>query len=178
MLAHLPALSIVYVGAVACLLCAAAWQDVLTRTIADRISVALLVLGIAFRLCEGWAPMGVSLLVALTLFVVLLPLCSGGILGGADLKLIVGLAAGLSPQATLQLLLAVTMAGGFVAAFYLLMRAVLGRRPEQHRADRPLTRAGRIAAIEFWRIRRRAPLPYGVAIALGAAVVVLQQQGV
>jgi Flp pilus assembly protein protease CpaA len=35
----------------------------------------------------------------------------------------------------------------------------------------------RVAAIERWRIRRRGPVPYGVAIAIGGAFVVLTSQG-
>ena len=35
----------------------------------------------------------------------------------------------------------------------------------------------RVAAIELWRIRRRFPLPYGVAIAVGGMLVVLSLKG-
>ena len=161
------------------LLAFAAWRDIVTRIIPDTVSIILVVIGAGTRLVQGWEAFSVSLLVALAVFLLLLPLCSRGLLGGADLKLLAALAAGLPPPAILHILANVTMAGGALALLYLgLARAfsTLGMitRP-RGRADSLLRR---IITVEFWRIRRRSPLPYGVAIAIGAAFAVLNHQGV
>lgn len=165
--------------AIVALLGFAAWRDVLTRTIPDSVSVALIVVGCVARLCDGWGALGISLLVGVGVFIILLPACSWGLLGGADLKLLGALAVGLSPQMTLHLIAAVTIVGGLLGVIYLglnrLVSAGTAATPTNVRSRSWLRR---IAAVERWRIRRSAPLPYGVAIAIGAAIVVLNRQGV
>lgn len=171
--------STAYAFAVMGLLAFAAWRDIAIRTIPDAISIALVALGVAFRLSQGVQPFGMSLLIAIVVFVSLVPLCSRGLLGGADIKLLAALAAGLSPQGSLHLLAAVTMVGGGLAAAYLLLNKLTSlARTGSHPSSRATSLLGRIVRIEFWRIRRGAPLPYGIAIAAGAAFVVFNQQGV
>ncbi len=157
----------------------AAWRDVLTRTIPDSVSIALIVVGCLARLAEGWEALAVSLLVGVGVFLVLLPACSRGMLGGADLKLLASLATGLSPQMTLHLIAAVTLVGGGLAAFYLgLSRLGVSRAATRLSCTTDPSFFTRIVTVECWRIRRSAPLPYGIAIAIGAAIVVLNRQGV
>jgi prepilin peptidase CpaA len=150
----------------------AAWRDLATRTIPDGISLAIMMVGAGSRLCDGWQALGCSLLLAAAIFFALLPLHSRGLIGGADLKLLAALALGLSPFATYQLLTATAIAGGVLAGIYIVLRRVLAHLV---RTPGPIGRQGlvpfRIAIIESWRIRRGAPLPYGIAIALGAALV-------
>lgn len=164
---------------VTALLAFAAWRDVATRTIPDTVSVILVVLGSATRLTEGWQPLGLSLLTAFAVFLLLLPFCSRGLMGGADLKLLAALATGLPPLATLHVIADVTMVGGVLALLYLALSKapfVFGTR------TRPKGRTGsllaRIVSVESWRIRRHSPLPYGIAIAIGAVFAVLNHQGV
>ena len=176
---HLSYVSAFYDAAITALLGFAAWRDVATRTIPDGVSIALLAVGMFMRGSQGWGDLTISLLMSAAIFLFLLPLCSRGLLGGADLKLLSALAVGLSPQSTVSLLLAVTTIGGLLAAVYLLAAKLAGattimRSP----STRIKSRLARVITIESWRIRRRAPLPYGIAIAIGAAVVVLQQRGV
>lgn len=166
-------------GAVVALLGFAAWRDVVTRTIPDTVSILLLIVGSCARLAQGWQPFGMSLIVALAVFFSLVPLCIRGVLGGADLKLMAALAVGLSPQASFNLLADVTIAGGLLALLYLTLNGlsrILGARTQPRGRASWLLR--RLVNIEFWRIRRRVPLPYGVAIAVGAACAVLNRQGV
>ena len=168
-----------YTTVLAILLGFAAWRDVATRTIPDGISIALFAMGFAVRLSQGWDFLITSLLMSIAIFLFLLPLCSRGLLGGADLKLLAALAVGLSPQSSLHLLVVVTTIGGLLAAVYLLAaKLTKSGDAAQSRSTKAKSGLGRIATIEFWRIRRRASLPYGIAIAIGTAVVVLQQQGV
>lgn len=160
------------------LLVFAAWRDILTRTIPDTVSIALIVVGCASRLLEGWDALAISLFAGVLVFLVLLPACSRGLLGGADLKLLAALAVGFSPQTTLHLLAAVTIVGGILAAVYVCLNRMVGAKTAGGSRRKPGSLLPRIVGIECWRIRRSAPLPYGIAIAIGAAIVVLNRQGV
>lgn len=165
-------------GTILALLGVAAWRDLATRTIPDLISIAITLVGAISRLSAGWQPLGISVLVALAIFLALVPFHSRGLIGGADLKLLSALALGLSPFGSYQLVLATALAGGVLAGIYVLLRRALGA---VERAPGPIGRQGsipfRVAMIESWRIRRGAPLPYGIAIAAGAALV-LRHPGV
>ena len=166
------------VGIVA-LLGFAAWRDVLTRTIPDTVSIILIIIGCSTRLTQGWQPFGVSLLVAFAYFILLLPLCGRGLLGGADLKLVAALTTGLSPQASFHVLANVTMVGGVLALIYITLgKLLLASDTKPQPKGRTSSLLSRVVNVEFWRIRRGAPLPYGLAIAVGAAFAVLHHQGV
>lgn len=84
----------------AAMLAVAAWQDVLTRTIPNRLCLGIAVLGLAVRLFAGWLPLLASVAVAATVFAILLVFAMRGWLGGGDVKLAAALAIGLSPAAT------------------------------------------------------------------------------
>ncbi len=159
------------------LLGVAAWRDVATRTIPDRISIALCVMGAAYRLSEGWQALLFSLLVASGLFLVLVFCHARGVLGGADVKLLVSLAIGLPPVSAGQLLLATALAGGLLAVLYLTLARLLPRGTAKISSRGPLAQPCRIARLELIRIRRGYPLPYGVAIAVGALAVFTTPSG-
>ncbi len=159
------------------LLAFAAWRDLLTRTIPDLVSIAILAFGLIARGLDGFEAVSTSLLIAVGLFLVLLPLHARGMMGGADLKLMSALAAGLSPLGSYQLVSAVALLGGLLALIYLAARQV-ARRHVPHPASSRNALARRFLAVELWRIRKGAALPYGVAIAAGAAVVALGPSGV
>lgn len=76
-----------------------------------------------------------------------------------------------APARVPALLLAVALAGGVLAAIYLLLRAAL---PDPD-GSRPTARLLRIIRIEQWRIRRRAPLPYAFAICAGVVFMLLSR---
>lgn len=154
----------------------AAWRDLATRTIPDVVSLAILVLGVVVRCEDGGQAIAISAAVAVLLFVLLIPLQSFGLIGGGDLKLLAALAFGLSPLASYQMISCVIMAGGVLAAVYLALRRVAPRRVAARPGSRRRSLAHRIWAVELWRIRRGAPLPYGIAIAAGAALI-LHHQG-
>jgi prepilin peptidase CpaA len=151
------------------LLLAAACYDVATRLIPDRISLGLLCLGIAARLDLGWSALAVSLCVALLVAMVLVLLHARGIIGGGDVKLVVALAVGLPPLATIDFLQATLLAGGGLGLVYLLLARLPVPRPTPLQAGAAMPR--RLLAMECRRIRRRGPLPYAVAIALGGGTV-------
>jgi prepilin peptidase CpaA len=79
------------------------------------------------------------------------------------------LAMGLSPFDCYRFVVATAIAGGILGLAYLL----LSRMPRGPHKSGRVSLLGRVAAVESWRICRRGPLPYGVAIAAGGAFVLL-----
>jgi prepilin peptidase CpaA len=151
------------------LLLLAAWRDIATRTIPDMAGLLLLAIGGSVRTLEGPSAIALSLGSALLLFVLLMIAYSRGFIGGGDIKIMTALAVGLSPFDSYRFVVATAIAGGVLGITYLLLSrlthfASLTRRPSL---------LGRVFAVESWRIRRRGPLPYGVAIAAGGAFVLL-----
>lgn len=154
----------------------AAWRDLATRTIPDAVSLAIMLAGVAARLADGWVAVGLSVGVALLLFGFLLPLHHRGLLGGGDLKLLASVAFGLSPFASYKMFVAVVLAGGVLGIVYVALRRLIARsRPALEAASGRRSVFARVTAVEAWRIRRGAPLPYGFAIAAGAAFVIGHQ---
>ena len=155
------------------LLLAAVWRDLLTRSIPDRIATALLAVAVTARGLEGFAAIGLSLLVATLLFAVLTIAFARGLLGGGDVKLMTALAVGLSPAAVWNFVCVTGISGGVIAAAYLLAGRLLPPlAPAPHGG---LLR--RAAAVEAWRIRTRRPMPYALAIAAGGAAVLIHGFG-
>jgi prepilin peptidase CpaA len=146
------------------ILAIAAWCDLATRTIPDRLSLALLALGLGSRLLEGPTAALSSTAVALLVGLGFLFLHARGMIGGGDVKLIVALAAGLAPTDVPALLFAIGLAGGVLAIAYLALSQVMPKPALRPHAALPL----RIAALEAHRIARRGPMPYALAIATGA----------
>ena len=154
----------------------AAWRDVATRTIPDSVSVALAALGLAMRAIEGWQALAASLVVTVALLLLLLACHMRGVIGGGDVKLLIALALGLPPLGSYQLVVATAVAGGLLSILYLILPHLLPVAGHT-RPMRCTAALQRIAAIEARRIRRRGPMPYGVAIAIGGALVLLRSPG-
>lgn len=158
----------------------AAWSDIATRRIPNWVCVAVGVLGFGLRLQAGWVGAMWSLLAALALFAVLVFAHARGVMGGGDVKLAAAAALALSPPDIYGFVVATSLAGGVLAVLHLLLRRVLaepvavGRAPGIRAGDSVLRRVFRA---EHWRIRRRGPLPYGVAIAAGGIWVLLGHLG-
>ncbi|WP_065750009.1 A24 family peptidase [Bradyrhizobium paxllaeri] len=136
--------------------------DVATRLIRNEICLALALLGIAGQLAS---PMQVaeSLIAAAILFLLLFVLYARGGIGGGDVKLLTALAIGFPLTGVIELLTITGLAGGVLALVHLMMRHL----PYPNLAPAGSSIARRVYAIERWRHLRRAPLPYGVAIACG-----------
>lgn len=151
------------------LLAFAAARDIATRLIPDGISIAIVVAGIGTRLLDGWQAAGASLLVGMGLFAALLFLAARGLLGGGDVKLIAATATGLPPFETWNFIVATVLSGGVLAVGYLAARRVTP--PLRLDTGAPFLR--RVLVVEAWRIRRRGPIPYAVAIAAGGILLLL-----
>lgn len=153
------------IGLVAAVL-AAIWRDLAVRRIPDTLSASIAAVAILLRAAEGPGALAASLAAALALFVLLFVLFARGWLGGGDVKLATALALGLPPAGVWTLVVATALAGGMLAAGYLLMHRLAAGSVAP--AGRQAAILARVAAAEAWRIRRRGPLPYGIAIAAGA----------
>jgi prepilin peptidase CpaA len=136
--------------------------DIATRLIHNEICLILALLGIASQFA-GPTHVAESLIAATILFLRLLVIYERGWMGGGDVKLLVALAVGLPLAGMVQLLTMTALAGVLLALMHLMMRLL--PHPEPAPAGSSLVR--RVYAVERWRNLRRAPLPYGAAIAGG-----------
>lgn len=145
------------------------------RLIPNGVPLTLLAVGPALRLVQA-GPTGLlfSAMAAAALFALLLVAFNRGLMGGGDVKLMPAAALALPAATVPQFVLVTALAGGALALVYLVLQLAARRLPpvpRQHRAS-PLPR--RLLAAESWRLRRRGPLPYGVAIAASALLVLLR----
>jgi prepilin peptidase CpaA len=147
----------------------ASLHDIATRTIPDVASAGLLVLGIAARLADHAA---IAALVTSIAVLVLGAVCwRFGWVGGGDVKLLTAAAWLVPPLLVPQLLLLTALAGGGLACLYLCLGGLAkkSRAPVCAGCSRSLTR--RVLHVEWWRIKRRASLPYGCAISIATLIV-------
>ena len=125
-------------------------------------------LGAALRFQDG--QLAPSLAVAALAFGGLYLLWHRGWIGGGDVKLLAATTLLAPPGQVLDLLLAVSLAGGALSAIYLLLiRLRLSPLPAG-----PRTPLRRVLRAENWRIRRRGPLPYACAISAGGLLTLLR----
>ncbi|WP_254453577.1 prepilin peptidase [Siccirubricoccus sp. G192] len=155
------------------LLLLAAWRDIATRTIPDSVSLALASFGLGLRASEGTTALAASAAIAALLFLGLVLLHARGALGGGDVKLASAIALGLPPLATFDFLLATALSGGVLALLYLVLRHLPAPVPARPTTSLPR----RVLAAERWRIHRRGPLPYAVAIAAGGILTLIAPLG-
>jgi prepilin peptidase CpaA len=144
----------------------AALSDVARRRIPNAVVAAVALAGLLRQALAG-APFFALVAAACVLLAATL-LWLRGLLGGGDVKLLAA-ASLLVPAALVpMLLLATALAGGVLAALHLALRGRI-RVPAAAPGG-----ARRVLRAEAWRIRRGAPLPYGVAIAAGTAFTLIR----
>ena len=130
---------------------AAAVFDTARFIIPDTLSLAVLVAGIGHCAVTG-AGLPSHLAAPLVMLAAGLVVFHAGVMGGGDVKLLVGVAAWSGLEGLLPVVAAVSVAGGGLAIGVVLAR-----------------RVAVAAAIARPRVLRQgAPLPYGVAIAVGS----------
>lgn len=145
------------------LLLAAGAEDIATRLVSNRLSLALALCGAGLRWREG--ALWIGLLAALAVFLTAAFCWRRGWLGGGDVKLLGAAALFVAPARIPALLLATSLAGGALALLYLALAALPGPTPPHGPKAKLIPR---ILRAERWRIRRHGPLPYASAIAAGA----------
>ena len=147
-----------------------AMTDIATRLIRNEICLILALLGIVGQFASQMH-VTESLVAATILLLLLIVIYQRRWIGGGDVKLLVALAIGLPLMGMIQLLTITALAGGVLALVHLMMRLL--PYPKLAPAGSSLVR--RVYAVERWRHLRRAPLPYGVAIACGGIWTVLSK---
>lgn len=167
-------LSAVLPQVIVVLLLVAAWRDIATRLIPDGLSIGIALAGLVLRLSDGLAPAAISLGLAVGLFLLLLPVAARGALGGGDVKLAAALVLGLSPAAAWDFIVVTVLVGGLLGVAYIAGPFLAGP-VRTAPVGAPLLQ--RILQVEHWRLRRRGPLPYAVAIAAGGIIVLYLQSG-
>lgn len=140
----------------------AALRDVACREIPNRVVAAVALAGVLRQGAIGAPVLAGSVAGCVLLGAGVLWL--RGLMGGGDVKLLAAASLLVPAAAVPALLLAVALCGGLLAALHVGLRGRIAVPRRAHGAWR------RILRCEAWRIRRGAPLPYGVAIALGAVV--------
>lgn len=137
----------------AAILVAAAVIDVRTYTISNRLNLAVALLAIPYWWAAGlqpWPEIAGQVGMAAAVFALLALAFWAGMMGGGDVKLAAALALWFSPAETLRFIVFMSIAGGLVTVFVLVLHRTRGRegKPE---------------------------VPYGVAIAAGGLAILAQR---
>lgn len=171
------------IGAVA-LLVYAALHDLAARTVPNWLPVCLLAIGVIARSADHSLWHG--LVVALAAFIILFGIWFSGAMGGGDVKLWAATVLLIPPhwQPQLTFFLRVLLIGGALALLYLALwwpmsrfrRAVSHAAAPHAAAAKSFAPSGlfqRVLKAEIWRISRRGPLPYALAISASAILSLL-----
>jgi prepilin peptidase CpaA len=142
-------------------------QDWAMRLVPNRVPAAIAAIGLTCRIIDGTLLMG--LLAGFIVFFIAALCWRRGWLGGADVKLFGAGALLVPPSAAMGFVLATCLAGGILAALY----GVLAYFVPPPSPVRPLSHLRRYWRLEQRRLKRRGPLPYATAIAVGATFVLL-----
>jgi len=154
------------------LLVYAALHDFAARTVPNWLPVCVFLVGAAWRVFDHSLLAGLA--VAAVTFVILFAVWLAGAIGGGDAKLWPAAAMLIPPyvQPEINFFLRVVLIGGLLAFIYLALWLVLPKR-----RGRPASRASglgrRVLRAEAWRIGRRGPLPYALAISGSAIISIL-----
>jgi prepilin peptidase CpaA len=139
-----------------CALAAAAIEDAARLRISNIISFVVLLGGVVAAILIGHGPLWKNVVTFAAVLAMGTAAFGAGWLGGGDVKLLAAFAAWLDFASALWFLALVFLAGGLVAIVYLSIRSLKG-----------------------WSNKdaRRARVPYGIAIAVGAFALLLITRG-
>ena len=107
------------------LLLLAAYHDVATRSIPNRLSVMLVACGLASQAATGPSAVVVSVVASILLFCLLLVAHARSLLGGGDVKLMAAMGCGLSLPELYRFIMLTAVAGGVLAGIHLSLRHVV-----------------------------------------------------
>lgn len=148
-------------------------SDLRSRKIPNELVLAILVSGWLFALATGpdaWRALGLSLAGTAVGFAIWIGFYLLGVIGAGDVKFFAAAGAWLGPGATWRAALIAAIAGGVLAVAFLIMEGRLG---EVLRRAAIAASSGTLATVPEQTIvpgAKHRPLPYGVALAIGALV--------
>jgi len=167
-------------GVFSTMLAIACFTDLRSRRIPNRLVGLLALLGIAFSIVtRGWSVGPKLSLIGLAAgFAIWIGFYAGGVLGAGDVKLAAAVGAWLGPTGALKASLVGALAGG-VLALMMLVRERRAREAFERifvvLSTRSLAPLGTPMTADEQKAPRgqvtRQPLPYGVALAIGALIV-------
>lgn len=140
-------------GLLALILVVAAIIDVRTFTISNKLNLLVALLAPLFWWSTGlslWPDIAIQLALAVGVFLLFAILFYTGMMGGGDVKLAAALALWFPPDAMLAFVIYMSIAGGLLTLIVLVAHKLRGK------AGKP-------------------EVPYGVAIAIGALVILAQR---
>jgi prepilin peptidase CpaA len=163
-------------GLLAILLVTAALWDVLRRRIPNLVSAAILLTGLAVAFIhQGWG----AALSGLAAIFLTIALCwvpwTKGLIGGGDVKLAGAAAAAVGLRWLAEYLLATALLGAVVAVVCYFLSKRMVRR--EIMTNLKLVSAGVMPEPPLRGGNGRVSVPYGVACAAGALLVVLVRKG-
>jgi prepilin peptidase CpaA len=155
-------------AALVLLVCAAAWSDVRSRRVPNRLTVAGLLIALSLRVLLGMLPLWQGVLGAGLALGISIGLFALGIIGGGDAKLLTAVGAFLGPAGFVGALAVSCVVGAAMALGDAARRGVL-----------LLLLMHLLDVVAFWRAFGRGSarrvstpgaltVPFGVAIAVGA----------
>ena len=152
------------------LLILVSFRDVALRLLPNSAALALALIACLLRWRDGSLPAGLA--VAFIVFALCYACWRRGWIGGGDVKLMAACALLVPPQHVFDLVVLTALAGGVLALGYVLASCLLHGRSGSAPAGKPGRRSlmARLWRLERQRILRRAPLPYGFAIAMAAVI--------
>lgn len=155
------------------LLVAGCVTDLRTRKIPNELVLAILVTGWVFALTapDPWRALGLSVAGTVIGFAIWIAFYLVGVIGAGDVKFFAAAGAWLGPAATWRAALVAALVGGVLAVAFLVMERRLGdvlKRMSLSASSGSLTSIPRQTVVPD---ANHKPLPYGVALAIGALVV-------
>jgi len=162
------ALHLQYVALIgfAALMLAAAFEDLRRLTIPNLLPLGLCLLWPLYAFSQlGWAVILGAIACATVVFVAGALCFSRGLLGGGDVKLLTAASLWAGPTGTLSLLVVTGVLGGLLAL-------ILLAPPGAHLATLARAKLGP-ATGELPEGQQNTPVPYGIAIAAAAMIVVV-----
>ncbi len=149
--------------------CLAAWSDVRTRRISNRLSIVGLIVALSLRVLLGATPLWQGVLGAGLALGLTVPLFALGILGGGDTKLLTAVGAFLGPAGFMGALAISCVAGAVMAVVDAARRGLLLllflRLLDAVTFSRSLGRFGQAQRLST---PGALTVPFGLAIAIGA----------
>ena len=154
------------------LLVAGCISDMRTRKIPNALVLAILATGwlFAFASSDVWGAIGASLAGTAVGFAIWIVFYLVGVIGAGDVKFFAAAGAWLGPGATWRAAVIAAIAGGVLAVIFLVRER---RLTEVLRRTALAASTGSLAEIPEQMVvpdAKHRPLPYGVALAIGALV--------